>query len=79
MIALREKTTINLSVTLKEEIKKWKKELGKSQSEIISEALQEYFEKKELEKWEKGIELASKDEEYMQFCQELGNDDGGIA
>ncbi len=51
MIALREKTTINLPIILKEEIKKW----------------------------EKGIELASKDEAYMQFCQELGNDDGGIA
>lgn len=78
MVVQKEKTTINLPLDLKRKIQKWKEELGKTQSEIIDEALREYFEKKEKEKWQKGVELAMKDQEYMQFCQELGNDDGGI-
>lgn len=71
--------TINLPTELDEKIEEYTKKIGKSQTEIIQEALQSYFEKKEIEKWEKGFELASKDKQYIQFCRELGNDDGGIA
>lgn len=70
---------IHLPSDLNKKIEEYMKEAGKSQSEIIEEALQNYFEKKEIERWEKGFELASQDKQYIQFCQELGNDDGGIA
>lgn len=36
------------------------------------------MEQKEIEKWEKGLEKASKDKEYISFVNEISNDQGDI-
>lgn len=73
-----EKITVTIPHELKERLVCVKDELKTSMSAIYKEALESYLEKKELEKWERGFKLASQDEEYIAFCHELGNDDGGL-
>ena len=73
-----EKITVTIPHELKERLVYLKDELKTSMSAIYKEALESYLEKKELEKWERGFNLASHDEAYVQLCNELGNDDGGL-
>jgi len=73
-----EKITVTIPHDLKEKLVNIKDELKTSMSAIYKEALEEYLEKKELEKWEKGALLASADKEYVSISKELGNIDGKI-
>lgn len=73
-----EKMTITISYELKERLVCVKDELNTSISAICEKAIVNYLETKELEKWKKGFKLASQDEEYIELCKELGNDDGGL-
>jgi len=73
-----EKITVTIPHDLKEKLVNIKDELKTSMSAIYKEALEEYLEKKELEKWEKGALLASADKEYASLSKELGNIDGKI-
>ena len=73
-----EKITVTIPHELKERLVFVKDELKTSMSAIYKEALEGYLEKKELEKWERGFKLASQDEAYIELCNELGNDDGGL-
>ena len=73
-----EKITVTIPHELKKRLILVKDEMHTSMSAIYKEALESYLEKRELEKWERGFDLASKDEKYMMLCKELGNDDGGL-
>ena len=69
-----EKITVTIPHELKERLVCVKDELKTSMSAICKEALESYLEKKELEKWERGFQLASKDETYIELCNELENE-----
>ncbi|MEA1918208.1 MAG: hypothetical protein U9N52_00065 [Campylobacterota bacterium] len=73
-----EKITVTIPHELKERLVCVKDELKTSMSAIYKEALENYLEKKELEKWERGARLASQDKEYMQLAKELGNTETGF-
>jgi len=73
-----EKITVTIPHELKERLVLEKDEMQTSMSAIYKKALESYLEKRELEKWERGFDLASKDEEYMMLSKELGNDDGDL-
>ena len=73
-----EKVTITIPSELKEKLTDLKDELNVSVSSIYKEALERYLEEKEMKQWEIGAKLASKDEAYMKFVNELGNDVGDI-
>ncbi|MGM0624195.1 MAG: hypothetical protein ACQESH_09290 [Campylobacterota bacterium] len=73
-----EKITVTIPHELKERLVFAKNEMNTSMSAIYKEALENYLEKKEIEKWERGFDMASKDEDYMMLCKELGGDDGGL-
>jgi predicted transcriptional regulator len=73
-----EKITVTIPHELKERLVCVKDELKTSMSAIYKEALENYLEKKELEKWERGAMLASQDKEYMQLAKELGNTGTGF-
>jgi len=47
-------------------------------STIYKEALEAYIEKKEIEKWQKGVAMAQKDKNYLKFINEISNDTGDI-
>lgn len=55
-----------------------KKDLHLSISTIHKEALEQFLEKKELDKWKKGVKLAEKNKEYLQLCKTLGNESGEV-
>lgn len=69
-----EKITVTIPFELKEQLLAMKNELKTSMSTIYKEALEAYLEKKEIEKWERGAQLASQNKEYMQKCKEMGNE-----
>lgn len=73
-----EKVTFNIHSELKEKVIALKDELHVSLSFIYNEAIANYLKQKELEKWEKGVVMALQDHEYMQYVQELSNDDGEL-
>ena len=73
-----EKVTITIPHELKEKLKVLKNEFQTTTSSIYKEALENYIEQKELEKWQKGAKLASKDKEYISFVNELSKDQGDI-
>ena len=66
-----EKTTFNLPTELKEKVSELKDELHMSMSSIYVEAIKQYVENQEEKKWQKAAELASKDEKYMKFTEDL--------
>jgi predicted transcriptional regulator len=66
-----EKTTFNLPSDLKQRVTEIKDELHMSMSSIYVEAIKQYVEQKEKEKWEKAALKASKDENYLKFAEEL--------
>ena len=47
-------------------------------SALYKDALESYVKQKEIEKWERGAQLAAKDDEYLSFVEELGSDVGDI-
>ena len=71
-----EKVTITIPSELKEKLTELKEELNVSTSWIYKEALEAYLQSKEMKRWERGAMLASKDEAYMKFVDELGQDVG---
>jgi len=73
-----EKVTITIPHKLKEKLKALKDEFQTTTSSIYKEALENYIEQKEMEKWQKGAKLASEDKEYISFVNELSNDQGDI-
>jgi post-segregation antitoxin (ccd killing protein) len=73
-----EKITVTIPNELKERLVSVKDEMKISMSAIYKEALESYLEKKELEKWEKGASLASKDKEYKELSKELGSFSGEV-
>jgi len=73
-----EKVTFNIPLELKEQVIILKDELKVSLSAIYNEAIANYIKQKELEKWQKGVNMALKDQEYMTISKELGSDNGDI-
>ncbi len=71
-----QKVTVTIPYELKEKLNNLKDELHTSVSAIYKEALENYLEKKELEKWQDGANLASKDKNYLEFVNELNSDLG---
>ena len=73
-----EKVTFNIPIELKEQVIALKDELKVSLSAIYNEAIANYIQQKELEKWQKGVNMALVDQEYMTLTKELGSDNGDI-
>ncbi len=73
-----EKVTFNIPLELKEQVIALKNELKVSLSAIYNEAIANYIKEKELEKWQKGVEIALNDKEYINMTQELTSDNGDI-
>ena len=73
-----EKVTFNIPLELKEHVVALKDELKVSLSAIYNEAIANYIKQKELEKWQRGVNLALEDREYMALTKELGSDNGDI-
>lgn len=68
-----QKVTFNLPTELKNDVLKLKDELEVSLNTIYKNAIAEYIEKQEIQKWEKAAQLASKDKKYLALCDELSN------
>jgi len=73
-----EKVTFNIPLELKEQVIALKDELKVSLSAIYNEAIANYIQQKELEKWQRGVDMALSDQEYMALTKELGSDNGDI-
>ncbi len=73
-----EKVTFNIPLELKEQVIALKDELNVSLSAIYNEAIANYIKQKELEKWQRGVDMALNDQEYMALTKELGSDNGDI-
>ncbi|EJF06243.1 hypothetical protein ThvES_00017030, partial [Thiovulum sp. ES] len=72
-----EKVTFNLSIDLKERMLEVKDDVSKSLSALYNEAIREFVERKELERWEKASKLACEDSEYLKTT-DFGKDSGEI-
>ncbi len=73
-----EKVTFNLDKNLKEKVMALKKEMGVSLSSIYNEAISDYLKRKELARWEEAASKAAEDQEYRNFGETVGEDDGGL-
>ena len=73
-----EKVTFNMPSELKAKLVMLKEEMHVSFSALYNEALERFVKEKELEKWEKGAQKASKDKAYIRLADELGKDDGAL-
>ena len=62
-----EKITLCISHELKEQVVSLKEELHVSLSTIYNEAITNYIKEKTLDKWQKGVNLAINDKEYIVF------------
>jgi len=60
-----EKVTFNIPKELKKQVVALRDELKVSLSTIYNEAIANYIKQKELEKWQKGVEMALNDKEYI--------------
>jgi len=60
-----EKVTFNIPTELKKQVIALKDELKVSFSTIYNEAIANYIKQKELEKWQKGVDMALNDKEYI--------------
>jgi len=78
MVVQQEKVTFTLPSDLKQEVLKLKDELKVSLNTIYKQAIAEYIERQEIQRWEKGIDLASKNTEYKKLCEDLGNTGGEL-
>lgn len=66
-----QKVTVTIPYELKNRLNSLKEDMKTSVSSIYKEALENYLEQKEIEKWEKGVTLASKDIAYQKFITEI--------
>ncbi len=73
-----EKVTFNIPVELKEQVMALKEELHVSLSHIYNEAIANHLKQRELDKWQKGVDLALDDKAYMALSSELGADAGDV-
>ena len=73
-----EKITVSIPFELKDKLVQLKNELHITASTLYKDALESYVKQKESEKWERGAQLAAKDDEYLSFVEELGSDVGDI-
>ena len=73
-----EKVTFNMPIELKKQVIALKDELKLSLSTIYNEAISNYVRQKEQEKWQRGVEMALQDEEYMALAKELGSEHGDL-
>ncbi|RUM74010.1 MAG: hypothetical protein DSZ12_06245 [Sulfurovum sp.] len=73
-----EKVTFNIPVELKEQVVALKDELHVSLSHIYNEAIATYIKQKELDKWQKGVELALDDKAYILLSKELSQDTSDV-
>lgn len=69
-----EKVTFNIPTELKEKVLALKNEMHVSLSSIYNEAIDNYIKQKELDKWQKAVSLALKDEKYISLSKELASD-----
>ncbi len=73
------KITFSAPQEFKETLNNLKEEYNlKSVSTLLQEAVKSYIQQKEIERWEKGANMAANDEEYQQFCEQWSNDVGGL-
>jgi len=73
-----EKVTFNMPLELKEQVIALRDELKLSLSAIYNEAISNYIKQKELEKWQKGVDMALHDEAYIALAKELGSESGDL-
>ena len=73
-----EKVTFNMPAELKAKLTMLKDEMHVSFSTLYNEALERFVKEKELEKWEKGAQMTSKDKAYITLAEEFGGDDGAL-
>lgn len=73
-----EKITVTIPHELKEQLFAIKKARQTSLSAIYKAALESYIRQEEMEKWENGAKMAAKDEEYLRFVSDIGDDHGDI-
>ncbi|MGE4398393.1 MAG: hypothetical protein AB7D29_02625 [Campylobacterales bacterium] len=73
-----EKITFNMPVELKNQVMQLKDELKVSLSTIYNEAVKNYVQQKELERWKRAAESAAKDKKYAADMKEFGGDEGGL-
>lgn len=73
-----EKVTFNIPAELKARVLELKKDLKVSLSSIYNEAIINYINEKEAEKWRQGASMALKDREYKKLSEELSGDTGDI-
>ena len=80
MLAIKktEKVTFNLPSDIKEEVIKLKEAMNISLNTIYKTAILEYLQKQEIKKWEEGAKKASKNKEYRDLCEELGDTGGEL-
>mgnify|MGYP003467463151 CR=1 FL=1 len=69
-----EKITFNMPVELKQKVLQLKDELKVSLSTIYNEAVKNYIQQKELERWQKGTELALGDTKYLNTASDSGGE-----
>lgn len=69
-----EKITFNMPVELKEKVLQLKDELKVSLSTIYNDAVKNYIQQKERERWQKGAELASGDAKYLDTASDVGGE-----
>ena len=69
-----EKITFNMPIELKEKVLQLKDELKVSLSTIYNEAVKNYIQQKELERWQKGAELALGDATYLSTASDVGGE-----
>jgi predicted transcriptional regulator len=74
MVLNPEKVTFHLSKELKDEMLQLKNELGTTLSDLYNEAIREFLNRKELEKWKRGSALAEKDLEYKNSFIDIEED-----
>jgi post-segregation antitoxin (ccd killing protein) len=70
------KETVYLTPEIKKQAVELKNALKTSLSNIYKTAIEEYLKTKEIERWEKGAKLASKNKRYIKQCKD--NDIGGF-
>lgn len=73
-----EKVTFNMPSDIKMKVMALKKELQVSLSSMYNEAIVNYLNQKEAEKWQQGVSMALEDKEYLALSRELSGDSGDI-
>ncbi|KFL34637.1 MULTISPECIES: hypothetical protein [unclassified Sulfurospirillum] len=69
-----EKITFNMPVELKEKVMQLKDELKVSLSTIYNDAVKNYIQQKERERWQKGAELALGNATYLDTASDVGGE-----